>query len=512
MTSQDNTNTRQEEILSNKIKPIADAELAKRTNSSVIVYFILFVIIVASTPYFKDHTVFTSIIGVLVIGGVTSRIILARAFPTLYSSDPKLWTSLYFVGTYISGLVWGVLTCMTLYFYGLNWIAIIVVMMTCGIASGSTMSLTSRFSLARNYLACLLLPLIIWGFVEWTRNSLLISLVTTIYMVMLIVISKNSWKWYLENLKNSELLNNRTEELHALIRKISSHSETLSVSSAALSQLANQMLSSTVTMSEKAGNVAISAGDMNAKITHLSASMTNTTESFNAVASSIQEMTATIDEIAGNTNHAHGITEGAVAKTEAATGKVNRLGDAAQEIGKVSEVIAEISEQTNLLALNATIEAARAGDAGKGFAVVATEIKELARQTADATLQIKDRVTGIQQSTTETIDDIKEISDVVNSVNEVVTVITAAAEEQSVATREITGVLTGAADSITGISHNIAESSAVAEEIANNISVVNDTADEMTGNSTSVKKSAEVTLKLANQLMELTETIDIQKS
>lgn len=64
----------------------------------------------------------------------------------------------------------------------------------------------------------------------------------------------------------------------------------------------------------------------------------------------------------------------------------------AQDISKVTEVITEISEQTNLLALNATIEAARAGEAGKGFAVAANEIKELAKQTAEATKEIKIKV------------------------------------------------------------------------------------------------------------------------
>ncbi len=64
------------------------------------------------------------------------------------------------------------------------------------------------------------------------------------------------------------------------------------------------------------------------------------------------------------------------------------LGQALQSVGKVASDIEGIARQTNLLALNATIEAARAGEAGRGFAVVATEVKALAKRTAEATTVI----------------------------------------------------------------------------------------------------------------------------
>jgi methyl-accepting chemotaxis protein len=120
-----------------------------------------------------------------------------------------------------------------------------------------------------------------------------------------------------------------------------------------------------------------------------------------------------------------------------ASSNINQLGEAANTIGKVIETNTDISEQVNLLALNTTIEAARAGEAGKGFAVVANEIKELAKQTANATQEIKEKIGGIQGTTSTTVRQITEITQVITIVNDVVTNIATAVEEQSAATLEI---------------------------------------------------------------------------
>ncbi len=77
--------------------------------------------------------------------------------------------------------------------------------------------------------------------------------------------------------------------------------------------------------------------------------------------------------------------------------KMENLDEHTQKMNTIMELIQSIAKQTNLLSLNASIEAARAGEAGKGFAVVAGEISSLAGQTADATTNITQIITSIEQ-------------------------------------------------------------------------------------------------------------------
>jgi len=116
---------------------------------------------------------------------------------------------------------------------------------------------------------------------------------------------------------------------------------------------------------------------------------------------------------------------------------MKNLSEAANRIGSVMELIQEIAEQTNLLALNATIEAARAGEAGKGFAVVASEVKDLANQTAKATGEISDHVNRVQEETKTAAEAMTGIANKIGEINQVTSAVSAAVEEQSSATQEV---------------------------------------------------------------------------
>ena len=290
------------------------------------------------------------------------------------------------------------------------------------------------------------------------------------------------------------------EKLHTMIRDIAKGVQTLSASSTELSAIAQQVSSAAEQASAKSETVAASAEEMSSNMGSVTAAMEQSSTNTNMVASAAEEMTATINEIAQNAEKARTITDQAVNQTKDAGEQMSELGRAAQAIGKVTETITEISEQTNLLALNATIEAARAGEAGKGFAVVANEIKELAKQTAEATLDIKKQIDGIQTSTGSTVDSIEQIRHVMDNVNEVVSTIATAVEEQSVSTQEIANNITQVSSGIAEVNENVAQSSKVSGEITESIAEVNQASSEMANSSSQVRLSAEELSQLAEQL------------
>ncbi len=293
------------------------------------------------------------------------------------------------------------------------------------------------------------------------------------------------------------------ENLQSIITDIRMNADTLNTSSSELSDLSVEMSDGAAHMTVKSNAVAASTDDMNANMGSLAVSMEDASEKSSMVAGAAEEMTATINEIAKNSEKAHIITNEAVSQVNKASDHMDELGISARDIGKVTESIKDISEQTNLLALNATIEAARAGDAGKGFAVVANEIKALAMQTADATLDINQRVDGIQNSTTTTIGIIKEISNVINSVNEIVSTMAASVEEQSVTTREISDNVAQVSQNMNEASKNVNQTTENTRAITADISGISLAAGGMSKSSSVVKGSASNMLELAEQLAQM---------
>jgi methyl-accepting chemotaxis protein len=288
--------------------------------------------------------------------------------------------------------------------------------------------------------------------------------------------------------------------LRRMIQEISGGIQVLSSSSTELMTSSGEMTSGSHQASGRAHSVSAAAEEMSANITSVASGMEQTSTNLASVASATEQTTSTIGEIAGNSEKARRITEEATRQAARIGDQMNQLGAAAQLIGKVTETITEISSQTNLLALNATIEAARAGSAGKGFAVVANEIKELAKQTAAATEDIKSRIAGVQSSASGGIAEIGKVSQIIHDVSDIVSSIAAAIEEQSTVTKDIARNIAEASTGVRDANQRVAESSVATAEIAREIVGVDQAAGQMADGSEHVKSSAAELSRVAEQL------------
>ena len=210
-----------------------------------------------------------------------------------------------------------------------------------------------------------------------------------------------------------------------------------------------------------------------------------------SVASATEEMASSVSEISRQVQESARIASEAVDQASRTNDRVGELSKAASRIGDVIEWINTIAGQTNLLALNATIEAARAGQAGRGFAVVASEVKALAEQTAKATDEIGQQISGIQTATQESVRAITEISGTIEKLSEISSAIAAAVEEQGAATQEISRNVQQAANGTQQVSTNITDVQRGASETGSASSQVLSAAQSLSGDSNRLKSQVQ---------------------
>jgi methyl-accepting chemotaxis protein len=256
---------------------------------------------------------------------------------------------------------------------------------------------------------------------------------------------------------------------------------------AAVGEIVETVSSASTELEASASTLTATAERSKHVTTTVAAASEEASTNVNSVASATEELSSSVNEISRQVQDSARMAIDAVGQARNTTERVSELSKAAARIGDVVELINTIAGQTNLLALNATIEAARAGEAGRGFAVVASEVKALAEQTAKATGEIGQQISGIQSATQDSVNAIKEISGTIERLSEISSTIAAAVEEQGAATQEISRNVQQAAQGTQLVSANITDVQRGAGETGSASSQVLSAAQSLSSNSNRLK-------------------------
>ena len=293
------------------------------------------------------------------------------------------------------------------------------------------------------------------------------------------------------------------QSLRKMVTEIKNTSESLTDASGMLTETANQQAAGAEETNVQANTVAAAGEQLAANSKVMSNSANEITQSATSVSTALEEMSSSISEVARNCAQESQIARKADQQARQTRDLMVKLDESARQIGKIVELINQIAEQTNLLALNATIEAASAGEAGRGFAVVANEVKELARQSAAATDDIRRQVSLIQENTANSMEAIDDVASVIEQVSQIASSIAAAVEEQSATTSEIVRSLHGVTSSTKTLSENVQSASSGASEVSRNIHGVSQAASDAAKGAARITGSAGELTLLAGSLREI---------
>lgn len=229
----------------------------------------------------------------------------------------------------------------------------------------------------------------------------------------------------------------------------------------------------------KLKEVAYSAGQVIETANAVSENVQNQSDATSSTASAIVEMTHSLQEVSEKISDVHESSRKAATVAQDGKRNLDALGNSIYEVnvqakqtqdrmqqlkGLAAQVedsshsIQNIAQQTNLLALNASIEAARAGQFGAGFAVVAEEVRELASRSHRSAEEIVTAALSVLQQCNDIVDDManvvektancsdradkvkQSLSDIESATKDVqhrMEIVSTNAEQQSIATNEI---------------------------------------------------------------------------
>lgn len=273
-------------------------------------------------------------------------------------------------------------------------------------------------------------------------------------------------------------------------RDLSQNTEKALFAAKSTSDLSRQISAASTEAYRGVNSLTSGTQQISSNIRSISQATEHVSGSVATVAAAVEEMSASLNEVSNNSSRAAVIANDATDAAKRAALTMDNLGKSAKAIGKVVDMIKGIASQTNLLALNATIEAASAGDAGKGFAVVANEVKELAKQTASATEDIRSRVEEMQEATALSVKAIQDVVGRIEQLNSISAIIAAAVEEQTATTNDMAKNLSSTASGAEQVSANVLSVANGANEVSSKVQTIEGALSDINHNILKLVESA----------------------
>ena len=300
------------------------------------------------------------------------------------------------------------------------------------------------------------------------------------------------------------------QEISGVMVAVSQATENIRNISIAAHQVSENVTSIAAGVEQTSVNIstmAAAAEEITANISGVNQNLESVDASVRNVSVSVLEVTEALNDIRMRCQMASKESQQAFNHAKSTQEVMDQLSRSAREISHVVEVITDIAEQTNMLALNASIEAAGAGDAGKGFAVVANEVKELARQTADATKMIHRQNKTIQGHTRDVARANMEIVSSMERINRTNLEINLSVDEQANVVHSIAQDMQQVSAAAAEVTRNAQELNVAAQDVARAASEAAIGTSEVANAAQDVATAAQATASDSNAVREHADAI-----
>ena len=296
---------------------------------------------------------------------------------------------------------------------------------------------------------------------------------------------------------------NRRDELGILAKSIDETSERLGSILKDISETANSLSSAST-------EILAATTQQLSGATEQSAAVSETTTTVDEVKALSEQAVERSQEVVNSSQKAAEISQTgsrAVTETVESMGHIKErvegiaenivaLSERTQQIGEIITTVNEIATQSNMLALNASVEASRAGEYGKGFAAVAGEVRSLAEQSRQSTVQVRTILQDVQNAINAAVMATEEGTKVVDTgvklaaqTGEAISALASAIQQSS---QTASQVMAGGRQQASGV-----------EQVAVAMQNINQVTQQSLASSRQVEKSAQDLNTLSGKLAEL---------